>query len=285
MRSSLNRNIPFTTKCSVIFGGFHNQFGWAFIGFSLMVVWMFVMHADLSFTRYSGNLTIVGGIITGSDKTSSSINDIPVYKYLFKFTTVTEEEFENVSFTTGQNGSTGNKVIIEYPEGKPEYARIKGMRSKMFGPLMTLMIMIFPVAGFIMLFSSLRKSLRVLRLLKYGEMVKGKLILKEPTSTDKNERTIYKYTFSFQDKLGREYEVTEKTHVPDIFEDKVEEQLLYFTSRPEDAMLLGSIHLSPSINQAGQIDSTSLLVLIAVLTLPLAMIIGHGYLVIKFFIL
>ena len=60
--------------------------------------------------------------------------------------------------------------------------------------------------------------MRAIRLFKNGELTKGKLILKVPTNTKINEQTVYKLTFRFKDKLGNEFSVSDKTHLPDLLE-------------------------------------------------------------------
>ena len=123
--------------------------------------------------------------------------------------------------------------------------------------------------------------MRAIRLFKKGVLTKGKLISKVSTESRFNERIVYELTFRFKDKLGNEYDVSEKTRFPALLEDDKEESLLYLPDNPDYAIMLDTLPSSPSINREGNIESSpSLLTLI----IPLITISGHGlYILIKFF--
>jgi hypothetical protein len=42
------RYVPWLVRGQLLFGGFTNQFGWLWLGFSLIFVWLFGLNADLS---------------------------------------------------------------------------------------------------------------------------------------------------------------------------------------------------------------------------------------------
>ena len=274
MSIAINRKIPITTKCSLLFGGFFNQFGWLFFGFGLIFFWVFAMNTDLSFLHFTGKIITVEGIATDSFETGASENDISVFENHYKFTTTEEDEFESFSYSTGRNIQIGKTVTIEYPEGKPQYSRIKGMRRHTFGPA-ALLVVIFPLVGLAFIFLGIRKSMRAIRLFKNGELTKGKLISKVPTNTQINEQTVYKLTFRFKDKLGNEFSVSEKTHLPDLLEDEKEESLLYLQNNPDYAIMLDTLPSSPSINEEGDIKSSPFIKSLLPIIIPLITILGH----------
>ncbi len=184
----------------------------------------------------------------------------------------------------GRGIQIGTTITIEYPEEKPQYSRIKGMRRQVFGPA-ALFVVIFPIIGLLFIFFGIKKYLRAIRLLKNGELTKGKLISKVPTNTKVDEQTAYKLTFRFKDKIGNEFDVLEKTHQTHLFEDDNEESLLYMPDNPEYAILIDSLPGSFSFDGKGNIQSISISKLIPLLIIPLLTLVGHGsYVVIKFII-
>ncbi len=280
MNSAINRDIEFFTKCGVFFGGFQNQLGWFFFGFGLIFFWIFGMNADLSFLRYTGNTITVQGIATDSIETRFSENETPIFENHYKFTTKEGIEFEEFSYSTGQDIQIGKTITVEYPEGKPEYSRIVGMKREIFGTV-ALFVVIFPIIGLVYIFSNIKKSLRGIKLLKYGRLTKGKLISKTPTNTRINGQTVYKLTFHFQDALGNKFFVSEKTHLLHLLEDTPEKRLLYLQSNPNCATMLDTLPTAPLIDETGNVKSLS--IKLFPILIPLAIIVGHGsYLAIKF---
>jgi hypothetical protein len=270
------RNIPISTKCSILFGGFKNQFGWLFFGFGLIFFWAFAMNSDLSFLYYTGEIVTIKGIATKSIKIDASEGEVTVIKNYYKFKTESGLEFEGCSYATGRGIQAGEAITVEYPEGKPQYSRIKGMRRQVFGAE-ALWVVLFPFIGLIFMFFGIKRSKRVLRLLKNGELTKGKLISRVRTNTRINGRLVYKLTFRFKDYLGNEFELREKTRIPYLLEDQREESLLYLRHKPAYAIMLDSLPFSASINADGKIESTPFRRLLFLMFFPLLTLVGHGY--------
>ena len=281
MNVSINRDVSFFTKCGVFFGGNQNQFNWFFFGFGLIFFWMFTMNADLSFLRYTGNIITVQGIVTDSIETYFSENKIRIFENHYKFKTKEGIEFEEFSYSTGQNIQIGETVTVEYPEGKPEYSRIRGMRRQMFG-IVVLFVLIFPIIGLVGIVFGIKKSLCRIKLLKYGRLTKGKLISKVPTNKRINDQTVCKFTFHFKDVLGNKFFVSEKTHLLHLLDGDAEKRLLYLKSNPNCAVMFDLLPTSPLIDEKGNVKSSLVDSLFAI-SIPLATIVGHGsYMIIKF---
>ncbi len=280
----INRNIPVNTKYSILFGGLRLQIGWLFFSIGLCFFWGVALNADISFLYFTGNIITVEGIATDSFETNVSYDETPVYENHYKFTTKEGAEFEDFSYYQGQYIKTGETITIEYPEGKPQYSRIKGMRRQAFGPV-ALFVVIIPMFGLLIIFFCIKKYLHVIRLLKNGELTKGKLISKVPTNIKVDEQTVYKLKFSFKDKTGNKFNVSEKTHQTHFLEDDDEESLLYMPDNPEYAILIDSLPKYLSFDEKGNIQSISIFKLLPLLILPLLTLVGHGsYFVIKFII-
>jgi len=276
MNIAKSRYIPITTKLSIFFGGFFNQFGWFFFGFGLIFVWVFVLNADLSFPRFSNSIVTVEGVITNKVKSGASENHRHIFEYHYKFKTLQELEVEGISYSKRRAVNIGDKVAIQYPEGEPEHSRIQGMRKQTFGASV-LFVVIFPAVGLVFMVVGLRKALKALKLLQYGRLTTGKLISKVPTNVRINRRTVYKLTFQFTDHLGREHSASEKTHLPHLLEDNGEEQLLYSAKNPGYAVMLDSLPSSPAIAKSGDVQAASFIKALLLLLIPLATLVGHGY--------
>ena len=284
MSVATHRNIPISTRCSILFGGFKNQFGWAFFGFGLIFFWAFAMNSDLSFLYYTGEMITVEGTATYSIETDATEGNVTVIENHYKYKTEDGLEFEGFSYATGQDIQAGEAIKVEYPEGKPQYSRIKGMRSQIFGPEV-LWVVLFPFIGLIFILFGIKRSMRVLRLLKHGELTKGKLISKLRTNTKINGRFVYKLTFRFNDYQGHEFEIREKTRTPHLLQDQGEESLLYLRHKPAYAIMLDSLPSAASINTDGRIESTPFIRLVSRMFIPLLSLVGHGYYIVSTYVL
>lgn len=276
------RRIPLSTRLVILFGGFKNQFGWAFFGFGLIFFWAFAMESDLSFV-YRGEMITTEGKAIRWQGTDASEGGVSVFENYFKFLAEDGNEFEGSSFATGLKVKNGESLIIEYPEGKPQYARIKGMRRKMFGPVV-IWVVLFPFIGLIFILFGLRRSIRALRLFKYGILTTGVLVSKERTNTKINGSYVYKLTFRYKADDGMEYIRKEKSPLPQLLEDEREERLLYLRSRPSYAIMVDSLPSSYLLTTDDHINPAPMRNVILLSILPMTTIIGHGiYLVSTYF--
>ncbi|WP_339135243.1 MAG: DUF3592 domain-containing protein [Candidatus Electrothrix sp. GW3-4] len=277
------RAIPVSVWINVFFGGFANQFGWIFFGFGMIFFWLFACNADMSFLLFSGERVTVQGVITESRETNASENEESIYENHYTFVDANGKRIQDFSYVTGKWLREGAEVTVEYPEGRPYYSRIQGMRRRMFGPA-ALLVLIFPLVGLVFLLFGLAKALRVAKLLQQGIPTKGKLLTKEATNTTINEQRVYKFTFAFQDRSGRRFEVVEKTHKVALLQDDREESLLYLQDNPEKAVLLDSLPGSPKIDRQGAVQSTPLGRAFLQLVFPVLVLAGHGaYIYFTFF--
>jgi len=258
-----------------MFGGFKSQFGWAFFGFGLIFFWAFAMNADLTEFYFDEDTIETKGVAVRWQGTDASENEVPVYMNYFAFTDEAGIEHEGVSYATGSAVTTGEVLTIEYPEGKPEYARIKGMRNRMFTPFV-LFVVIFPLVGLIFILLGIRRSYKALRLLKYGELAKGKLVSKEATNTKINNRTVYRMTFTFRDAQGGEHTVRERTPMPYVLQDDKQETLLYRRSNPGKAIMVDNLPGAVTLDENGRVKAYPIRNAFLLSIFPLSTIIGHG---------
>ncbi|MHC4284259.1 MAG: DUF3592 domain-containing protein, partial [Planctomycetota bacterium] len=225
------RNVPLSVRLRILLGGFLNQFGWIFFGFGLVFVWAFTLNADLtSWYRFRAPLDTTQGEAIDCKKTlfseggSKHRKGTPVYAIHYAFTTADGTEYKGLSYITGKQFEQGQKVTVEYPQGKPQTSRIKGMRQKPVG-FFGIFPVVFPMIGLLFIIRGIKKGIKANRLLALGEQTTGRLKSKERTKTKVDKKPVYKLTFEFNTPEGMAYEVVAKTHETGKLEDQTEEPL------------------------------------------------------------
>jgi hypothetical protein len=276
------RCVPLLVRVRILFGGALDAFGWFFLGFGLIFVWVFVSPSSLTeWYTFRGSLERAAGRVVGVEKTGISVGGsrgspgTPVYACRYQFQGPAERTYEGVSFTTGLAHKAGQAVTVEFPKGAPGTSRILGARTAKTGPL-GLISLIFPLVGMAALLGGIPGKVRGVRLLRDGVQTTGVLVDKAPTHTRINNRTVYKLTFEFTAADGGKHQAVAKTHLVEKLEAEPRERLLYDPYSPSRAVMLDAMPGSPRIDENGQIRVDSVLKTLAGLVIPAAVIVGHG---------
>lgn len=255
--------MPLTTALAVLFGGFLLQFGAAFFAFGMVFWWIFGAQADVtSWYRFSGELAHAPGeVMTCTDTGMSEgggkhSRGTPVYRTTYSYVDARGQSFEGECYATGLSFSPGDVVDVEYDSADPATSRIVGTRKKPWAAFL-LFSAIFPIVGMVIMVIGLRGNLRAVRVLKTGKLARGKLVDKQPTNTRINNRTVYRFTFEFQDEQGRSYQVSGKTHITELLEDEELERLLYDPEHPEGGVLVDALPGKPEITPDGEIKGAN----------------------------
>jgi len=176
----------------------------------------------------------------------------------------------------------GEKVTVEYPQGKPQISRIKDMQRRPVG-LSGVVPIVFPLLGLCLIIAGIRKAIKACRLLAIGEQATGRLKSKVKTSMTvgggrhgRGGKPVYKLTFEFTTPQGHKYHVLAKTHEVEKFEDEAEEPLLYDPMCPSYGVMLDDLPGGPRIAENGNIRVRSPVNTIKSLIIPLATVVGHG---------
>jgi hypothetical protein len=268
---STPRSVSLATRLAIANGGVLGFMGWMFLGIGLVAVQAFGVFGTIAgMWHFSGDVAEAPGTYEGSSGTSTEINDTPVYAHRYRFVADDGREYGGQSYSTGSWSPPGATITIEYPVGRPEVSRIRGLRDSIVGPFI-LFTLIFPVVGFFLLLPGWRRGHRVNRLLVHGKVTSGELVDKQPTNTRINKQTVYKYTFRFTDESGSEYEATGRTHRGEL-EDDDRETVLYDPSDPRNACTVDDLPGSPVIEDGAVRTRTSPLVM---LILPTLVVVGH----------
>lgn len=270
------RSVPLSVRLRLLFGGFLNQFGWLFFGFGMIFVWVFGLNTDpTAWLDFRGDLEECQGVIVRCEDTNASENDSTIFAHYYEFET-DGQKHEGMSYGVGRQSSSGEKVTVQFPLGRPTRSRVKGMRTTMFPAFLLLFVVLFPFIGLCFMLAGFRKGRKAVRLLANGEQAFGVLKSKEPTNTRINNRRVYKLTFEFNDQTGQTHEATAKTHEPESLQDDAEEPLLYDPIRPSYATMLDHLPGAPRLDEMGQIQTKSAIGSLLVLIVPTASIVGHG---------
>ena len=276
------RAVPLSVRLRVLFGGFSNQFGWAFIGFGMIFVWLFALNADfISPVLFGLGSNTVGGIIESVEAINATEDDVQIYQINYVFNDDLGRQYQGSSYSTGEPG-VGGRVFIEYLSYAPSISRVEGMRRAIFGPLAA-MVVIFPLIGLGFVASGIKYGLKANRLLAQGRIAFGKLIASEMTRVSINNRPVMKLRFAFASHEGTEWEVGAKTHEPEDLTDEEREPLLYDPEDPSYAVLLDNLPGSTTFDSSGHLLPGSMWETVGRLILPGLTVLGHGfYLVIAF---
>ena len=278
------RNISLKIKLENLFGGFMNLFGWIFFSFGMIFVWVFTMQSDLtSWYNFRGEVTEVWGNISEVNPTNMTVNNRRMYEYYYFFEDNSGNEHKGSSYSNNTSHSKGSRVLVEFPENKPELSRIKGMSRGLMG-LFGLMPLIFPAIGLSFIFFGIKKGLKANRLLTKGYFAEGKLEMKEATNTRVNNQQVYKFTFSFKDREGRKQQMTTRTHRTYKLEDEPVEKLLYDHKAPHKAVMFDTLNASLQLQSDGTIISGSFFDAMRVTIIPALSIIVHFIIFYVFFI-
>lgn len=275
------RNLSLLLRIGMLFGGFLNQFGWFFFGFGMIFFWAFALNTDpLAIYDFSGTLTEVPGKVVAVEKTSFSEGGsknrpgTPIYQVDFNYV-VGNETYLQTSYCKGKRTAAGKQVTVEFPEGRPMRSRIKGFRSAIVSSL-ALLVTLFPLIGAIFILVSFRFGWNVLGLMKHGKYTAGRLVRKDPTTTEINNRPVYKLTFDFEDEQGTTHQAVAKTHETQSLEDDMSEGLLYDPLNPARATLLDHLPGSLVVNSMGDFKTGSPVKAILCLIVPVLSVVGHS---------
>ena len=284
------RHVPALVRVSNLFGGFHGQFAWAWLGITGLILWFFLPNADVTGLYYFRTpLATAPGMVTATEETNFDENDTDVYAHTYRFTGGDGVERAGTSYDTGRRLDTGAGVTIEYVAADPGVSRIQGMRRKPFGiegwgGMLALGVMgLFTILGLIFLVTGMWKGVKANRLLGSGRLALGRLKERRPTHTRINERTVYAFDFEFEAEDRRTHQATAKTHEVDRLSDPRGEFLLYDPVAPEQAVLLDNIPGAVRINEQGVLERDPARKALASLVLPALVVSVHA--VIAWFVL
>jgi hypothetical protein len=266
------RPVALATKLDVIFGSGARQIAW--LAFAILSLFSagFVMNSDISGIYFTGELERAEGTVTAVEETGASVNEetVMAVEFAVELGSATHRAW---SYGTQRVPRMGDTVRVEWPAGRTELMRIRGMRRAEFGPG-TVFTFLFPLAALAVLAYFLWRSLRAIRLFRDGLLARGLMTGKEPTNTTINDRRVFAYTFRFEDRKGVSHEHVVKTHDPSHILDEGRELLLYDPYAPDFALLLDELPGHPRPDETGVLRSRTLLGVFPYLLVPGLVMLG-----------
>ncbi|GAB4271652.1 MAG: hypothetical protein Kow0029_09590 [Candidatus Rifleibacteriota bacterium] len=267
-----------------MFGGFTNQFGWLFFAFGMVFFWVFSSMVDFTDLIYfSGKLRNATGQVIKVEDTNAEVNDNTIQRITFSFTNPDNKSTKMAETQPGKNSNlivsecyetgtsykSGQSVQVEFPDKKPEIARIVGTRRGIFPYWVLFLVAIFPALGIGFIFFGIRRGLLIKSLLDHSFLTQGVLAGKEPTNTRINKKPVMKLTFSFETRDGQPAYVVARTHDYKHLVDEAEEPLLYNPYNPKESCLLDDIPGRPRLDEKGRLVPTEKETIAKTLLLPI----------------
>jgi hypothetical protein len=236
------RSVPLRIAISAMFG-ITGWMGAIFLIVGLAFSLVFIHgYRPIDEIRLAASRTTAQGKITAVSYTNSSENDVPVYAYTFAFTTNRGQQVTGVSYTTGEEWSARDSVVIQYVPEEPAIARIAGARNSTFTPWV-LFVLIFPAVGAAMFGSAAVSGWREVVLLRRGEVADAKILSTRPTGVTVNNAPVLLYSYEIRNSAGETFNGSAKSLPTDRLGDEENEPALYLPSHPDNSILVDAISL------------------------------------------
>jgi hypothetical protein len=196
----IDRSIPLSTRLAVLFGGAHQQFGWAFFSFGMLFTLIFVPVTDLSFVTFRGEMQTAPAVVTDVTETRYSEGGgkgrrgTRVMEVHYRWTDPAGAERQASSFDVRNNLEVGDTANVEYLVADPERSRLVGLRRAPITAL-ALLVLIFPAAGLGLTMWGRHKARQQLRLLEHGQLLDALVLSVDSRKYGKRQR---QYTLSLR---------------------------------------------------------------------------------------
>ena len=185
---------------------------------------------DLSTYKIKINSPTVKGVIYDIKYTGSEVNDKTICAYYYRYTTKDGRDYTGIYHKTENFKNMNDSVIVKYSKKSPEISVIKGTIVNF--PIEILLIpMVFIILGLLITFNGFFKKIKILRIIRYGEIAYGKVIDSVLVS---DSNAIYELEFKAKD--GKTYKTSIKASDGCISADS-EAKLLYLPNDPSKILL------------------------------------------------
>lgn len=275
------KRVPLSTRLAVTFGGFTVQFGALFFAFGMIFWWVFGAQSDVtSWFHFMGDLSSTAGRVVSVENTgiseggSDSSPGTPIYRVSYEYY-AGPVLFSGDCYGTGFSPEPGSVVTVEYVANDPAVSRIEGTRKSAIG-FWGIFVAVFPAVGLAFMGVGLMRNARTARILKEGRLARGRLVAKEPTNTRINNRTVYRFTFEFEDESGASHQVSGRTHNTHLLEDDETERIIYDPGAPERGVLVDTLPGKPGVDANGSIQGVGVRALVLML-LPVGGVSVHAF--------
>jgi hypothetical protein len=255
------------------------QVGLLLLLFALVPMWGVLPHTDAaSLWRYEGELELSTARVAHVERTSATEGGgkrrrgAPVQRIDFEF------EREGARLTGTSYGAVvppevGSTVEIEFPRAQPHFARIRGLRSDLFGPA-ALMSLLLPLVGMGFAILSLVQARRTLALASRGRSALGRTQELKFLRTRKR-RDYYRATYSFPAD-GAEVHGSRDTTNKAIYDATAGLRVLFDPRAPQRHELIDELPVPPSFDVLGRLQPLSTRKLALAMILPTLAFAGYA---------
>jgi len=272
------RELPPSYALGVLCGDPLMQAGLLLLLFALVPLWGVLPYADAaSLWRYRGELELANARITHVEQTSATEGGrkrkpgTPVQRIDFEF----EREgtlIAGTSYGPVAPPEVGAQVEIEYPSAQPQHARIRGLRSDLFGPA-ALLTLLFPLVGLVLCVVALVRAARVSELAKKGRSALGRTQeLKFLRTRKRREYHRASYAFTVD---GTDFRGTRDTTAKALYEDARGLRVLHDPQRPQRHELVDELPVPPQVDALGRVQPIPARKLVPMLILPVLVDVGY----------
>lgn len=231
------RNISLLIKIQIIFSDVKFFIGFVFFVMGSFFMIIFGSMINFDDLKFSKNSPVTKGYITNSRTTNSYVNDQAVIEYSYEYTTQNGQQFTGTSFTTDY---LSDSINVTYLANNPETSKIQNTNSGAFPYWVIFLLAIFPIIGFALAFSGLKKVLGWLEIIKVGQVTFGTFFRKETTGASVNEQQVYRFFFKFYVN-NQEFEATGETYKTYKLTDEQYEPLIYNPTAPSEAIMIDGL--------------------------------------------
>lgn len=252
------REIPLGARLGIRIGDALAQAGFAFLLFGLVPMVLFFGRSDIAgLWRYRGELETTTGRVTAVERTRASEGGgkhrkgTPIQRVEFEFERA-GERLSGVSYGAVRPPELGAAVPVEMPAGEPGFARIRGMRSELFGAE-TLFVLLFPAIGLIVLAQSQRQASKQLALARGGRSTLGRTVEIERKRGRKRKRGWnVAYEFEAEGSAVRGEDTTQREPV---YQDPRGLRILYDPRDPSRHWVVDDASIPLVVDALGRIQS------------------------------
>ena len=214
--------------------------GAPFLGFGMLFVLVFGLRLGDELRLGLSSATARGRVIE-AQHTTTSVNDVTVYRYDFAFRAQDGQEYTGHSYSTGQRFYADDRVIVEYAAGHPEAARIEETRLSA-APYWAMALMpAFPAFGAFLVLTAAIRGIRQVSLLQYGTLTRGRVLYTQPTKATIDGAAVLKHDYEFLAAGGQTYHGSARVLDSGSIGDEPEEPILYDIANPGRSMLVDSL--------------------------------------------
>lgn len=233
----MQRKLPFSALLSLIMNT------WMWIGVlivacTLPFTFIFVSPGLLNDGKLNSAYLLTRGQLVDLVATNSSIDEEPVWEFVYEYQLPNGEYLTSFSYSTGfAHLQIGDSVMVQYHPENRYISRIEGMRTTVFGPG-GLVLGMFTVIGIPFVLLGLSQGLSRAKLVRHGMLTTAKLVARTQTNMSVNDNPVYKYTYEFTTDDGRTVQTHIKTHKPIGRKKTSVFELIYLPQKPQKALLL-----------------------------------------------